>query len=207
MYEKTEIQKLSDSSKEFFVTLADALAGGAAGWPPLFGLLEKTYQVFGGFPKIRLERNVRALVEQADGLAMPKLGVILARITETAADPVDIADTICQILLESEKELKPKLLRGLIYALGHKKITAEEFHDLALITYSSSVPQLNALEQFFEESGGKWNYVSQRPHLNQNEILLVSVGFAFGGQLAAFVVSDLGKKLYEFGFLGSIRDI
>ena len=198
---------LVEKSGEFLATLSDSVVSLATESKvldnvPFASYIVKAFSLKEAFHLWRLDRNCKAFMS---ALREGDTSGLSEYLRKTADDPEhrwELEDTTLQILIESEKPIKAEILGRLLLATKDEKLSPNEYETLTLILIGGSVPALQALPKFFETSGGE-NFLHDRS-LGGIEPLLVSLGVAtrYGTK---FEVTELGRRLFEFGFLKRSR--
>lgn len=192
------LETLKDS-KNFIAALADTaidavIDSGALGHIPVISWFVQARDVVDIHQLKKLQKNVKAFLDAASALDETQLNALHEQFRSDDTFAEEFTDTTVQILFESEKPIKAAILGRLISALARQLITKDDFDSLSLVVLSGSVPALKSLESFCTKSGFAvtQNHVPEEP-------LLLSLGIAsrYG---SSFTISDLGKKLYNFGF-------
>lgn len=109
----------------------------------------------------------------------------------------ETAETIFEIILDSEKPLKAELIGRLSVALARGKVSLVEYNTIALIIQSSSVAAIRALPSFL--MANNFSLSKNGPGAIPEEGLLFSLGIAtrFG---SGFSINDLGRNIAIHGF-------
>lgn len=150
----------------------------------------------------RLRRNIQTFLRECADATPEKLEDLYEKVVGDPRYRDDVPDTIMQVLLDSHKPLKAQIVGSLFAALAEKRLTEEEFNELALIVLNASIPALLSLPAFFKEVSG-YSYSNSQKILS-SEPLLNSLGVASRhGNM--FRISNLGEQLYEHGFRGRIH--
>ena len=169
---------------------------------PFASYIVKAFSLKEEFHLWRLERNCKAFMS---ALREGDTSGLSDYLRKTADDPEhrwELEYTTLQILIESEKPIKAEILGRLLLAVKDGRLSTDQFETLTLILINGSVPALQALPKFFEISEGE-NSLHNRD-LGGNEPLLISLGVAkrYGTK---FEVTELGRRLFDLGFLKKCR--
>lgn len=161
------------------------------GWAVKLWRIKETYQ------EHLLKRNVKAFLQYS---TIDDINEFVNKF-ETEEDKQDFADTVAQVLLNSEKPIKGSIISNVINSLSAGKITVKEAGDMNLVILNSSIPALKALHDFFKENPtGYTNTLSKSA--NTLAPLLMSMGVLYvHGNMTR--VSSIGTKINEFG-IGNI---
>jgi hypothetical protein len=168
---------------------------------PILSWAIKAWNIKSLFLLKRMQRNAHAFLQAVMSGDQKRIESMFKKIKNNPKYADEFTDTTLSILIESEKPLKANLVGKLIVAMSNDNITASEFETMSLLIMASSIPALNALSEFYERNNGK-SFVHS-PHVPQ-EPLLLSTGLCHRNG-ALFAISDIGQKLFKYGFDGKIN--
>ena len=149
------------------------------------------------YKKNKLKRNYQSFIEAVKIMDKNEIDKYFNILNENGSLlSEEVTETIFDIITESEKPLKTKILGNLSVALSRCEINLDDYYTLALIIQVGSIPALNAILSFMEESNFK-GHINSAGNIDE-EGLLVSLGIAlrFG---TGFRLDKRGMKLAEFG--------
>jgi hypothetical protein len=110
---------------------------------------------------------------------------------------LETAETIFEIILESEKPLKAKLIGNLSKSLARNELNLEYYNTLALLIQASSVAALRALPEFISANGNRCFKHSNGGIPQEGLLLSLGVATRFG---SGFQVDVFGQALAIHGF-------
>ncbi len=203
----TFIQSLKDTisgSEEFLADLGDTAIDSVIESDTLSKIpfLSWVYQVFKikhNYHLKKIQKNTKSFLEALRGGNSDKIFSLLSKISSDEKYKEEFADTLLNIILESEKPFKAKVLGNLLIAFSEENITQEDFDNLCLLLISASIPSLKALISFKHKDKSKLS--AEQTMINESLLFSLGVGFRYGSK---FQISNLGEKLYNLGIIESI---
>ena len=117
---------------------------------PLVDQATKILNIRDVYRKNRIKRNYAAFIDSVKDIDKSGEQHFLDLMSTDVQETEDIAETIFEIITESEKPIKSRLLGNLLKALAMNKINLSDFDTLTLLIQSSSIPALRAVTKFTE---------------------------------------------------------
>lgn len=192
----TTLLETAAGAKDFLAEVADMAVGAIFDSEvldklPMVSWAVRLWNIKDVYQQRRLKRNCLAFIRafaQADPQAGEKLRAQLEQNPQAATE---LADTVADILIESEKPLKASCIARLLVALADEKISIEEFNDLSQIVQAASVPALLAAASFHQRLAGQG--FENRMSVPEEPLLLsLGVAYRYGNM---FRVTALGQRL------------
>lgn len=147
--------------------------------------------------KNRIKRNYFEFIKSVSELNFQEIERH-AEILKLGGDiGVETAETIFEIILESEKPLKAELIGKLSKALAKNTLNLEYYNTLALLIQASSVAALRALPEFIKANGGSCCKRSNGGVPQEGLLLSLGVATRIG---SIFQVDVIGQALAIHGF-------
>lgn len=171
--------------------------GGALEEVPIFSTAVKLLNVKDIFVQQRLQRNCQAFLHAVEGADLKNIEVLRHRLESDPEYMSDFVDTIISVMMEGQKPLKAELIGRLVIALSNGSISFDEFQSISQIVQVAATPALVALKGFLDRKAGVTH--QSGGGAVPEEPLIMSIGLAYRSG-TMFRVSDLGVKLYQFGF-------
>lgn len=148
------------------------------------------------YQKNKLKRNYAAFVHAASKMNAQEAQSLLEKFHSNEPLSEDVAETIFDVIVGSQKPIKALVLGNLLVALAKEYINLDDYNLLALMVHSCSVAALLALPKFLDSNGGKL-YLS-RPGAVDYEGLLFSLGVGTRhGNM--FRIDERGSQLAQYG--------
>ena len=149
------------------------------------------------YKKNKLKRNCAAFIEAVSELNEDEVAAYQGILFSGDQLAEETAETIFDIVSESEKPIKAEIIGRLSLALAKYQVSLEEYYTISLIIQSASVAALKALPAFLDSNGNICHKSS--PGGIPEEGLLLSLGVAMRhGNM--FRIDETGQRLARFGF-------
>ncbi|KPL99883.1 hypothetical protein [Vibrio splendidus] len=146
----------------------------------------------------KLKRNYAAFLKgPSEGVSTEEATQFTDKVFADNEKAQEAAETIFDIITESERPYKAEILGNLTVAFAKENISLEEYTELMHITRSATMPALRSINGFIEFSNGK---VSHNSGIQQyeREGLLFSIG-VFERQGTRGGLNSLGEMLAIHG--------
>ncbi|ARR51892.1 hypothetical protein ETN89_20540 (plasmid) [Photobacterium damselae subsp. damselae] len=146
--------------------------------------------------KNRLKRNYAAFILSVGTMNDAEINKYSEILFSSGDLGIESAETIFEIISESEKPIKAELLGNLSVSLSRQQISLEDYNTILLVIQSASVAALRALQAFLNANGLS-RYKSGYGRIKE-EGLLLSLGVAtrYGNM---FRINDIGILLATHG--------
>ena len=195
-------QSLVDTLKQNKESVAEALDAGleAAESLPFVGWAVKIWNVKNTYQEKKLYRNTKAFWENSL-IGNPEE---LSSKFKSEEDKEDYVDTLVQVLIDSQKPYKAKMVSNITTALAKGIVTPDEANDMNLLVLSSSIPALKALPVFYKKLyGGKYIATALLEDTDKDGVhsMLNSLGliYRWADQTA---LSKMGRTLAQIAYRG-----
>jgi len=195
-------QSLVDTLKQNKESVAEALDAGleAAESLPFVGWAVKIWNVKNTYQEKKLYRNTKAFWENSL-IGNPEE---LSSKFKSEEDKEDYVDTLVQVLIDSQKPYKAKMVSNITTALAKGIVTPDEANDMNLLVLNSSIPALKALPVFYKKlHGGKYIATALLEDTDKDGVhsMLNSLGliYRWADQTA---LSKMGRTLAQIAYRG-----
>ncbi len=155
--------------------------------------------------KARIERNAKCFVENLTHDNESALLILLDEIHADKDRSEKFSDCLLDILMNSPRPLKAKIMANLIVALANRNINIEQFDRLCLMLLHASILSLEALASYFEGNNGKRSWQGSLMSSHPMEPMLNSLGVVKRGG-STVTISEEGTLLYKYGLKGDVKD-
>lgn len=176
------------------------LEDGALDGIPIVSSAISILKIKDSFISARMKRNVAAFYNAARSGEKDKISACFEEISKNAERYTDFVDTALSIIIESHRPLKAALLGRLIVSLSERKISYEEYDELALIVAEGSIAALRDVPHYFEQEYAR---ISEGIQISATPTAahLVSLGLMNLHSMPQ-KVSPLGVSMYLHAFGG-----
>jgi hypothetical protein len=155
--------------------------------------------------KARIERNAKSFVKHLNCDDDISLMNLLNKIHSNKEQSERFSECLLDILMNSPRPLKAKIMANLTTALANKNIDSKQFDRLCLMLLFSSILSLEALVSYFEENNGNRSWKGSLMSSHPMEPMLNSLGvIKRGGSIVT--ISEEGTMLYQYGLQGFVKE-
>jgi len=149
------------------------------------------------YKKNRMKRNYAAFIDSVGRMNDQEIAAYSEILFSGDEIASETAETIFEIVAESEKPLKAKLIGKLSVALSKRELRLEDYNTIALLIQSASIAALRAVPSFLSSNNSSCHQSS--PSGIPEEGLLFSLGIAMRhGNM--FRIDKTGQLLARHGF-------
>jgi len=152
------------------------------------------------YRQTRLKRNIASFIEAVSSGDQERLEQCICDLEALEDKGLDVADTMMSLFIDGEKPYKCEIMGNLLLALSEGDIDPDIYQSILQVVLSSSVPALKAIDEWFVATSGEpYAMPSDNEDVEYKNLpFLMSVGISIHRGDEIFV-SDLGKKLYDYG--------
>lgn len=171
---------------------------------PVISSIKALFDAKDKFSIVKIKRNYSQLVSSTQGMDQNAVKYLISTLTAGTEKADEAAETILDIISNSERPLKAEILGNLIMALSSKQIEIDDFNTLLHILRASSIPAIRALKTFLEENDNK-SGIQDAMGGNKQESLLMSIG-AIKRHGTALHLSEWGAALAFYGLRIAVKN-
>lgn len=190
--QKADVMSLAEDVVDNFIINEDVIKE-----VPIVKYAVSVLNIKDTYHQARLLKNYKAFIEAVQDMNEEEKEIYFEKICVNEQIADDVIDSMYGILLESEKDIKAKVMGNLVKALVNDNINLKDYNTLLLLIQSSSVPSILALENFLAFTNGK---VYLHKTQIKEEALLFSAGVATRDG-TNFRLNEYGVLIAKYGLL------
>lgn len=166
---------------------------------PLVEHAVKILKIKDAYKTNKIKRNYADFIHSINALSDIDKTELFRRFNpdEKDAFPEETAEVIFDVIADSQKPVKARVLGNLLGALARKEINQEEYDTLSLIVQGCPVVALIALPDFLESNNWLSYQSGFNPSVYESRLFSLGVGTRHGNM---FRLDALGIKLAKHGF-------